>query len=112
MESTTTHIVVVITTSSKQEAETIAGALVESRLAACVNIISAGVCSLFWWQGAIERQDEVLMVVKSRSDLLPSVIEVVKGLHSYTVPEVIALPILGGSPDYLMWMDRSLQQSS
>ena len=112
MESTTTHIVVVITTSSKQEAETIAGALVESRLAACVNIISSGVCSLFWWQGAIERQDEVLMVVKSRSDLLPSVIEVVKGLHSYTVPEVIALPILGGSPDYLMWMDRSLQQSS
>ena len=112
MESTTTYIVVIVTASSKQEAETIASALVESRLAACVNIISAGVCSLFWWQGAIERQDDVLMVVKSRSDLLPSVIEVVRGLHSYTVPEVIALPILAGSSDYLMWLDRSLQQTS
>jgi periplasmic divalent cation tolerance protein len=112
MESTTTHIVVVITTSSKQEAETIANALVESRLAACVNIIPAGVSSLFWWQGAIERQDEVLMLVKSRSDLLPSVVEVVKGLHSYTVPEVIALPILAGSSDYLLWVDSSLRQTS
>jgi len=112
MEPTTTHIVVVITASSNREAETIANALVESRLAACVNIISAGVCSLFWWQGAIERQDEVLMLVKSRSDLLPSVVEVVKGLHSYTVPEVIALPILAGSSDYLLWVDSSLRQTS
>lgn len=111
MESTPTHIVVLITASSGQEAEAIGKALVESRLAACVNI-SAGVCSLFWWQGAIERQEEVLMLVKSRSDLLPSVIEVVKGLHSYTVPEVVALPILAGSHDYLTWVDESLRSTS
>jgi periplasmic divalent cation tolerance protein len=109
MEPTTTHIVVLITASSRQEAETIARALVESRLAACVNI-SDGVRSLFWWQGAIECQEEVLMLVKSRSDLLPAIINVVKGLHTYTVPEVVALPILAGSSDYLAWVDESLRQ--
>ena len=110
MEPTTTHIVILITTISKQEAEAISQALVESRLAACVNI-SAGVRSIFRWQGAIEHQEEVLMLVKSRSDLLPSIIEVVKRLHSYTVPEVVALPILDGSPDYLAWVDESLRQT-
>ncbi len=110
MEPKSRHIVVLITVSSRQEAETIGKALIESRLAACVNIISAGVHSLFWWQGVIERQDEMLMLVKSRSDLLPSIIELVKELHSYTVPEVIALPIVAGSPDYLTWVDESLQQ--
>jgi len=109
MEPTTTHIVVLITTISKQEAEAISKVLVESRLAACVNI-SVGVSSLFRWQGAIEHQEEVLMLVKSRSDLLPSIIEVVKRLHSYTVPEVVALPILAGSPDYLAWVDESLRR--
>lgn len=108
MERTITHIVVLITTASKQEAEVIGKALVESRLAACVNI-SAGVRSLFRWQGAIEDQEEVLVLVKSRSDLLPSIIEAVTRLHSYTVPEVVALPILAGSPDYLAWVDESLR---
>ncbi|MBI2883555.1 MAG: divalent-cation tolerance protein CutA [Candidatus Methylomirabilis oxyfera] len=111
MEPITTHIIVFITASSRQEAETIGKALIESRLAACVNIISAGVCSFFWWQGAIERQDEMLMLAKSRSDLLSSIIELVKGLHSYTVPEVIALPIVAGSSDYLTWVDESLRQT-
>lgn len=111
MEPMPTHIVVLITTSSRQEAEAMGRALVESRLAACVNISSADVCSLFWWQGVIESQEEVLLLVKSRSDLLSSIIERVKGLHSYTVPEVIALPIVAGSSDYLTWVDESLRQT-
>ncbi len=110
MEPTTTHIVVLITTSSRQEAEAIGKVLVESKLAACVNI-SVGVTSLFRWQGAIEHQEEVLMLVKSRSDLLPSIIEVVKRLHSYAVPEVVALPIFAGSPDYLAWVNESLRRT-
>ncbi|NJD69276.1 MAG: cytochrome C biogenesis protein CcdA [Candidatus Methylomirabilota bacterium] len=108
MGSATTHIVVLITAGSTQEAETIGKTLVESRLAACVNIVT-GVSSLFQWQGVIERQKEALLVVKSRSELLPSIIKVVKGVHSYTVPEVIAIPILDGSPDYLAWVDESLR---
>ena len=103
------HIVVLITTTSTEEAETIGRALVEGRMAACVNISSAGVRSLFRWQGKIEEQEEVLLLVKSRSDLLPSIIEAVKRLHSYTVPEVIALPILDGSPDYLAWIDETVR---
>ena len=110
MEPTIAHIVVFITTRSRQEAEAIGQVLVESRLAACVNI-SAGVRSIFRWQGAIENQEEALMLAKSRSDLLPSIIEVVKRLHSYTVPEVVALPILAGSSDYLTWVDESLRQT-
>lgn len=111
MESTTTHVVVLITAGSKHEAEAIGKALVESGLAACVNILEH-VWSLFRWQGVIERQEEVLMLVKSRSDLLPSIIQIVKEMHSYTVPEVIALPILAGSPDYLAWVDESMRQTS
>ncbi len=108
MEPAATHIIVLITTSSRQEAEAIGKTLIESRLAACVNIV-AGVSSLFRWQGAIEHQEEVLMLVKSRTDCLPSIIEAVKRLHTYTVPELVALPILAGSPDYLAWIDESLR---
>ena len=107
MDQKSDHIVVLITTSSASEAQAIGRALIEGRLAACVNI-APGVRSLFWWQGKIEEQEEALMVVKSRSELLPSLIETVKRLHSYTVPEVIALPILAGSPDYLAWIDESV----
>ncbi len=107
MDQQTTFVVVLVTTSSKKEAETIGRALVEARLAACVNIFP-GVRSLFRWQGAIEDQEEALLLVKSRGELVPSIVETVKRLHSYTVPEVIALPILAGSPDYLAWIDESV----
>ncbi len=107
MENGSTHVVVLVTAGSTREAEAIGRALVEDRLAACVNI-SAGVRSLFRWQGAIEDQEEVLLLVKSRGDLVPSIVQAVKRLHSYTVPEVIALPILAGSPSYLAWIDESV----
>lgn len=107
MDEKSTHNVVLITTSSTSEAQAIGRALVEGRLAACVNIIP-GVRSLFWWQGKVEEQEEALLLVKSRSELLPSVIEAVKRLHSYSVPEVVALSIPAGSPDYLAWIDESV----
>ena len=107
MDQKSDHIVVLITTSSASEAQAIGRALVEGRLAACVNVTS-GLRSLFRWQGKIEEQEEALMVEKSRSELLPSIIEAVKRLHSYTVPEVIALPIVAGSSDYLAWIDESV----
>ena len=107
MDQKSDHIVVLIMTSSASEAQAIGRALVEGRLAACVNVTS-GLRSLFRWQGKIEEQEEALMVVKSRSELLPSIIEAVKRLHSYTVPEVIALPIVAGSSDYLAWIDESV----
>jgi periplasmic divalent cation tolerance protein len=92
-----------ISAPSREEARKIAGALLEKREAACVNIIPA-VDSHFRWEGKLDRADECLLIAKTRAALLDSVIASVKRLHSYTVPEIIALPIVGGNPDYLEWI--------
>lgn len=61
--------------------------------------------SQFWWQGKLDSAQESLLIVKTVASLLPEIIEMVKGAHSYQVPEIIALPIVGGNEDYLKWMD-------
>lgn len=99
-------IVLFITTKDIDEAQKIAKHLVEQKLAACVNIVN-GVKSIFGWEGKIEKSEEALMIVKSQKRLLPEIIKSVKSLHSYTVPEVIALPILDGNEDYLKWLKDS-----
>jgi len=101
-------IVVLVTTGSAQEAERIASLLLKERVAACVNVI-AQVQSLFWWEGKIDRAQEVLLVVKTKKPLLERIIELVRENHSYDVPEVIALPITGGNPAYLEWIDSVLK---
>lgn len=105
MEAQTGYIVALITTSSAEEAEKIGRALVEERLAACINIVKE-VRSLFLWQGKLEDEREALMVVKTTSSLFPALAEKVKSLHAYTVPEIIALPIQVGSDAYLRWIDE------
>jgi periplasmic divalent cation tolerance protein len=105
------HIVVLITASSKVEAGVIAQALVKEKLAACVNIIS-NIESLFWWEGKVDRAKEWLLVAKSTKKELPKVIKAVRKLHSYKVPEIIALPIVGGFNLYLNWIDESLGRKS
>jgi periplasmic divalent cation tolerance protein len=97
------EIIVLITTSDEVEAARIARALVEARLSGCVNIIK-GIRSIYSWQGKVQDENEVLMVVKTRESLFYSLMEKVKELHSYTVPEIIALPIIRGSEDYLKWL--------
>jgi periplasmic divalent cation tolerance protein len=97
------EIVVFITASNEDEAAKIAKALVETRLAGCVNIIK-GIRSIYSWQGKIEDEKEVLMIIKTQKTLFDSLMEKVKELHSYTVPEIIALPIIQGSKDYLKWL--------
>ena len=79
-------------------------ALLKRRQAACVNIVP-GVTSHFWWQDKLEKTDENLLIVKTRENLLPDLIKTVKKLHQNEVPEIIALPIAGGNPDYLAWLD-------
>ena len=96
-------IVVFITASDEDEAAKIAKALVETRLAGCVNIIK-DIRSIYSWQEKIEDEKEALMVVKTQKILFDSLMEKVKELHSYTVPEIIALPIIEGSEDYLKWL--------
>ena len=102
------YIVLFITASSSEEAYKIAEVLLNQRKAACVNIVP-GVSSLFWWQDKIDSAQESLLIVKTKASLLPEIISLVKGIHSYDVPEIIALPIVGGNQDYLEWIGREVK---
>lgn len=103
------YIVVFITTPSFEEAKKIADYLIENKTAACVNIVEK-VNSTFFWQGNVENYDEALMIVKTKRNLFGKLKEEVKKLHSYSVPEIIALPIIDGSEEYLNWIDESLER--
>jgi periplasmic divalent cation tolerance protein len=102
-----TYVIVMVTTSSKKEAEKIAQRLLNERLIACANIIGP-VCSLFHWSGKMEKTEEYLILMKSRKDLFEKLAETVKALHSYEVPEILVLPIVAGSKAYLDWLDSCL----
>jgi periplasmic divalent cation tolerance protein len=99
-------ILIFITCANKKEAESIAKALIRNKLAACVNILDK-VKSFFCWQGKIDRADEVLLIVKSKKTKLSGIIKLVRAMHSYEVPEIIALPIIDGYKPYLRWIDES-----
>jgi len=100
------EVVVLITASSADEAAKIGRALVEEHLVACANIVG-GVRSLFFWDGKIQDEQETLMICKSRSAQVDRIIDRVKQLHSYSVPEIIALPIVAGSKEYLAWVNET-----
>lgn len=102
------YCLVLITTKNKKEARGIAKALLNKRLAACVNILDK-VESLFWWQGKIDSAFEVMLIVKSRREKIPKIIKMVKSLHSYSVPEIIALPVSAGFKPYLEWINESIR---
>jgi len=98
-------IVAIITAGSYEEAHKIAEALVRGGKAACVNIVPKA-SSLFRWRGKVEEAEESLLLVKTRAELFPEVVRVVKEIHSYEVPEIIALPVVDGDPDYLAWLAK------
>ncbi len=104
----TDFILVLVTTPSKIEAEKIVQKLLEDKLIACGNIIHP-VTSYFHWSGKIDCAEECLVVLKSRMKLFESLVECVKNLHSYEVPEILALPIVAGSEAYLGWMGGVLK---
>jgi periplasmic divalent cation tolerance protein len=101
------EIVVFVTAGTEEEARRIAEMLLGQRKAACVNIVPE-VDSLFWWQGKLDSAQESLLIIKTRGSLLPDVVSFGKGVHSYEVPEIIALPIIGGNEDYLKWLDSEV----
>ncbi len=105
----TDKVVVFVTCSSAEEAGRIATALVEARLAACVNI-SSPVRSIYRWQGKLSDDEEVLLVIKTTRELFDSLRRAVEKLHSYQVPEVICLPVIDGAPNYLNWIGASVAQ--
>lgn len=101
-------IMVYVTASSKVEADKIAQSLLDEHLIACVNIVGP-VCSRFHWAGKVDVAEEFLMIMKSRLDLFDALVDCVKVLHSYEVPEVVAVPIVCGSGDYFGWLGSVLK---
>ena len=103
----TDKIVVLSTCGSHEEATSMARALVEKRLAACVNIVP-GVRSIYRWKDAIQDEEEVLLLIKTSRALVDDLRVEIERLHSYEVPELIALAVVDGSERYLAWMNREL----
>ncbi|MCP5426229.1 MAG: divalent-cation tolerance protein CutA [Gammaproteobacteria bacterium] len=101
------YLVVCCTCPDQPIAERIAEALVGEKLAACVNILT-GVVSIYRWQGHLQRDAEVLLVIKTRDDRYPTLEQRIQELHPYEVPEVIALPVVRGASSYLDWISGSL----
>jgi len=105
----TDYVVVLVTCGSEAEARRIAQALVRRRLAACVNVLSPQITSIYRWMGKIDRTKETLLLIKSSAKRLAALHAAVTRLHSYSVPEFIALPVIAGSPAYLRWLGESLR---
>ena len=103
------YVVVLVATSSVKEAEQIAQTLLEKRLVACINIVPC-VHSRFWWRGKIEHCDEALMIIKSKSEVFDELVESVRAIHSYKVPEILAVPVHRGFAEYLAWMDGVIKR--
>ncbi len=103
----TEFIIVLVTTANKMEAEKVVSHLLNDQLIACANIIGP-VTSIFRWSGSIDRAEEYLLFMKSKKDLFSRLTEAVKTIHSYKVPEILALPITDGSATYLEWLQSCL----
>jgi periplasmic divalent cation tolerance protein len=103
------HRLLYITASGLDEARKIAKTLVESRLAACANVVGA-IESYYWWDGALQEGGEVALIAKTRLDLVEAAIAKVKQIHSYSCPCVIALPIDAGNPGFLAWIDAETRK--
>lgn len=101
------YILVHVTVKDIEEGRKIAKSIVKRRLAACVNVVPE-VESYFWWKDKLETEKEVMLFFKTKESLLPELAKAVKKLHSYSIPEIIALPIVNGSHDYLEWLDSEL----
>ncbi len=104
MNTTTPFIVILVTVPSNEVGRQIAAALLEGRLAACVNI-TAPLRSLYTWEGTIHDDEELLLIVKTRAELFERAAAAVRAAHPYQVPEIIALPIAAGSETYLKWIE-------
>ena len=104
----TGKIIIFVTASSEKEAHKIADLLLTKRKAACVNIVPK-VESSFWWKGKLDSAHESLLIIKTKASLLPEIVDLVKAEHSYEVPEIISLPIIGGNEDYLNWIEDEIK---
>jgi periplasmic divalent cation tolerance protein len=101
----TDKVLVISNCGSDDEAARLAGSLVEAKLAACVNILPP-IKSVYRWKGVVETAEEWMVLIKTRRELVPRLAEEIRRIHSYELPEVVAIPIVDGLADYLAWIDR------
>lgn len=102
-----TTVIVFVTTSSKREAQRITKAVLTRHLIACANILGP-VESRFWWKGKVHKANEFLVLMKSNQKLFAELSKAIKEMHSYEVPEVLAVPVVAGLQSYLEWLDAAL----
>lgn len=107
----TDKVVIMVTAASRRECRKIARRLIEEKLAACVNITQP-IQSVYWWEGKIDTGKEFLMFIKTARDLFPQIMAEISLIHSYHTPEIICLPIIDGSPNYLQWIGDSVRPAS
>lgn len=105
----TDKIVIFVTVGNSSDAALLAKSLVERRLAACVNLVP-GISSWYWWEGKVNEDQEVLLMMKTSRDKFAALEKEVLRLHSYAVPEIIAVQIVEGSKNYLNWIEESLKE--
>ncbi|TAE57326.1 MAG: divalent-cation tolerance protein CutA [Nostocales cyanobacterium] len=105
------NIFVYVTCKDRDEAISVGKAVVEARLAACANIID-GMDSIYWWNDQLQVEKEAVLIMKSRRDLFAELTEMVKSVHSYDVPCVVALPIESGNQDYLQWLNSETKTNN
>lgn len=101
-------VVIFITVGTDEEAKKIANILLSQRKVACVNILS-GVSSFFWWHDKLDSVQESLLLVKTKAPVVNEIVGLVKEIHSYDIPEIIAVPIVGGNQDYLEWIGKEVK---
>lgn len=104
------YIQVLTATASRDDAQRIATALVELRLAACVQVIGP-IASTYWWQGRVEQTEEWLCLIKSRRALYDELEQAIRARHPYETPEIMAMPVIAGSPPYLHWLSQEVRQA-
>jgi periplasmic divalent cation tolerance protein len=104
-----TNIIVYVTSANIREAEQIAGTLLALKKAACVNIVPT-IESFYWWKGEIASAKECLLIIKTNAESLDEIVEIVKKGHTYDIPEIIAVPIIGGSGDFLKWVQGEIRK--
>ena len=103
------NIIVYVTSANINEAKKIAETVLTQKKAACVNIVPA-IESFYWWKGEIASAKECLLIIKTNAQLLDEIVELVKKVHTYDIPEIIAVPIIGGSGDYLKWIQGEVRK--
>ena len=103
------YIQIFTTIEKKEDAEKIAKSLIEKRLASCIQIVGP-ISSIYWWKNKIETSQEWLCIIKSKKNLYEEIEKSIKEVHPYEIPEIIAMPIISGSKDYLKWLDNELKK--